>query len=134
MSDNTYDITKVVGTSGYLDPYQTSRGLLSLHCDIFAFGVVMLELLTGMKAHDKLRDKHMLYEIISVFKASQERPVVEEAYNLFRGPNEFPKPDERNPVFEKLLNIAIKCIEPRPKDRPNAAKCVEDLLALIEED
>lgn len=43
---------RVLGTFGYFDPEYTSTGKLTLQSDIYAFGVVLLELLTGRRAVD----------------------------------------------------------------------------------
>ncbi|KAJ1689491.1 hypothetical protein LUZ63_013646 [Rhynchospora breviuscula] len=42
-----YVSTKVVGTPGYLDPYYASTSQLTEKSDVFSFGVILLELITG---------------------------------------------------------------------------------------
>ncbi|KAL4290150.1 hypothetical protein GQ457_14G020730 [Hibiscus cannabinus] len=46
-------ITRVVGTLGYLAPEYAECGKVSTKTDVYAFGVVVLQLITGMKTTDK---------------------------------------------------------------------------------
>ncbi|CAN1127632.1 Probable serine/threonine-protein kinase PBL21 [Linum perenne] len=55
--DNTHVSTRVMGTYGYCAPEYAMSGKLTLKSDIYSFGVVLLELLTGRKAMDSNR-KH----------------------------------------------------------------------------
>ncbi|CAN0927421.1 Probable serine/threonine-protein kinase PBL21 [Linum grandiflorum] len=53
--DNTHVSTRVMGTYGYCAPEYAMTGKLTLKSDIYSFGVVLLELITGRKAMDYKR-------------------------------------------------------------------------------
>ncbi|KAG5542606.1 hypothetical protein RHGRI_022210 [Rhododendron griersonianum] len=55
VGDNTHVSTRVVGTFGYCAPEYAMSGKLTLKSDIYSFGVVLLELITGRKAIDLSR-------------------------------------------------------------------------------
>ena len=55
VGDNTHVSTRVMGTYGYCAPEYAMSGKLTLKSDIYSFGVVMLELISGRKAIDSSR-------------------------------------------------------------------------------
>lgn len=56
VGDNTHVSTRVMGTYGYCAPEYAMSGKLTLKSDIYSFGVVMLELITGRRAYDSARN------------------------------------------------------------------------------
>ncbi|ESQ27491.1 hypothetical protein EUTSA_v10018707mg [Eutrema salsugineum] len=52
VGNRTYVSTRVMGTYGYCAPEYAMSGKLTIKSDIYCFGVVLLELITGRKAID----------------------------------------------------------------------------------
>ncbi|MCH86234.1 proline-rich receptor-like protein kinase PERK13-like, partial [Trifolium medium] len=50
---NTHVSTRVMGTFGYMAPEYATSGKLTDRSDVFSFGVVLLELVTGRKPVDE---------------------------------------------------------------------------------
>eukprot|EP00118_Oscarella_pearsei_P026123 m.309441 g.309441 ORF g.309441 m.309441 type:complete len:375 (+) comp46507_c0_seq1:198-1322(+) len=61
----------VMGTSGYLAP-EYLRGEITPKLDVFSFGVIMLEVLTGLAPHDPRRKDRK--DLISYLEAKLENP------------------------------------------------------------
>ncbi|XP_039015513.1 probable serine/threonine-protein kinase PBL21 isoform X2 [Hibiscus syriacus] len=64
VGDNTHVSTRVMGTYGYCAPEYAMSGKLTLKSDIYCFGVVLLELITGRKAIDSTK-KHGEQNLVS---------------------------------------------------------------------
>ncbi|KAL3830518.1 hypothetical protein ACJIZ3_019320 [Penstemon smallii] len=55
VGDKTHVSTRVMGTYGYCAPEYAMSGKLTLKSDIYSFGVLLLEIITGRKAIDFAR-------------------------------------------------------------------------------
>ncbi|KAI3812749.1 hypothetical protein L1987_17461 [Smallanthus sonchifolius] len=125
QGDKTHVSTKPVGTYGYVAPEYTETGHLRSKSDVWSFGVVVFEILTGRRAVDR-----------SLPKAQQK---------LTERVKEFP-PYSRNfwMVIDKRLNnqysldaarsiakMGLSCLCKNPDDRPTMNQVVEGLRDAI---
>lgn len=100
---------EVVGTASYMSPEQTSGEAVDARTDIWSFGVVMYELLTG---HLPFRGEY-------------------EAAVLYSVLNEEPEPIDSPDVPAKLIEIVRKCLQKNPSQRyPTTDALAADLRAL----
>ncbi|KAH9610250.1 hypothetical protein KSS87_001300 [Heliosperma pusillum] len=104
--------SRVMDTYGYSAPEYSSSGELTLKSDIYSFGVVLLELLTGRRAVDTNRP-------------NDEQNLVSWAQPIFREPKRFPDladPRLNNEFPVKCLNQAVgicaMCLQEEPSVRP----------------
>ncbi|XP_022156693.1 probable serine/threonine-protein kinase PBL5 [Momordica charantia] len=110
--DKTHVSTRVMGTYGYCAPDYAMTGQLTFKSDIYSFGVVLLELITGRKAIDHL-------------KPHSEQNLVAWARPLFRDRKKFsqmvdPMLQGQYPVrgLYQSLAIAAMCVQEQPNMRP----------------
>ncbi|XP_028790325.1 probable serine/threonine-protein kinase PBL25 [Neltuma alba] len=114
----------VTGTYGYSAPEYIRTGHLTLKSDVYGFGVVLLELITGRRA-------------IDTTKPNEEQNLVSWAQPLFRNPKQFP--DMADPLLkkhfpEKDLNqavaVAAMCLQEEEGARPLMSDVVTALSFL----
>ncbi|KAL0456109.1 UNVERIFIED_CONTAM: Proline-rich receptor-like protein kinase PERK9 [Sesamum latifolium] len=106
------DTSDVAGTFGYLAPEYFMHGKLNEKIDVYAFGVVLLELLSGRKPIDNGRPK------------GQESLVMWAKHILKEGKtSELQDPNLVNACdpdqFERLVLAATLCIRDAPQSRPD---------------
>ncbi|KAF2312007.1 hypothetical protein GH714_027737 [Hevea brasiliensis] len=114
----------VVGTQGYMAPEYVENGLITPKLDVFAFGVVILELLSGKEA--AAGDKEMLSASISLVLEGDN---VREKFLDFIDPslgNEYPLD-----VAFSLANLAKNCVTRDINARPSIPQVIMTLSKIL---
>ncbi|XP_027917665.1 probable serine/threonine-protein kinase PIX13 isoform X2 [Vigna unguiculata] len=116
--------TRVFGTIGYAAPEIFTTGQLYVTSDVYGFGVVLLEILTGMRALDKRRPtgQENLVEWTKPFLSSGEK-----LKNIMDGGIEGQYSQKE--AFE-AAQLALKCLKPDPRQRPSMKQVLERLEAI----
>ncbi|CAA0821184.1 Tyrosine-sulfated glycopeptide receptor 1 [Striga hermonthica] len=117
---HTHVTTELVGTLGYIPPEYSQSWIATLRGDMYSFGVVMLELLTGKRPVEMFRPKASRELVVWVQQMKNEGKQVE----IF-------DPPLRGKGFEdemvQVLDIAIQCVNQNPYKRPTIKEVVEQL-------
>ncbi|XP_058772289.1 lysM domain receptor-like kinase 3 [Vicia villosa] len=129
-NDEEFLATRLVGTPGYLPPESVKELQVTIKTDVFAFGVVLSELITGKRAlfRDNQEANNMKSLIAVVNKIFQDdEPVIalEEAVdgNLLRS---YPIED----VY-KMGELSHWCLSENPVDRPEMKEIVGVLAKIV---
>ncbi|KAF4392287.1 hypothetical protein F8388_012743 [Cannabis sativa] len=112
--------TRVIGTLGYLAPEYTQSGLITEKADVYAFGVVLLELLSGFSVTEFSRKTGQQFgsPLLGSMKIDE---VIDSRL-------------ERN--YEKkevecMMYAASLCISPHPEQRPRMSKVLKILEGYV---
>uniref|UniRef100_A0A0E0LLP6 Uncharacterized protein n=1 Tax=Oryza punctata TaxID=4537 RepID=A0A0E0LLP6_ORYPU len=110
--DQTQGITNlVVGTYGYMAPEYAMRGNYSVKSDVFSFGVMVLEIVTGKKNNDCYNSMQSEDLLTLVWEQWTARAVSEVVDPVMGGA--FSWSD-----VMRCIHIGLLCVQGDPADRP----------------
>ncbi|WJX55909.1 putative serine/threonine-protein kinase pix13 [Trifolium repens] len=120
--ENSHVTTRIMGTYGYAAPEYIATGHLYVKSDVYGFGVVLLEMLTGLKALDLKRptEKQNLVEWIKPYLSDKKKLKGNIVDCRLEGQYS-PKA-----AFE-TAQLILKCLESDPKKRPSMEDVLETL-------
>lgn len=124
--DRTHVSTAAVGTYGYAAPDYIETGHLTTKSDVWSFGVVLYELLTGRRSLDKNRptNEHKLLEWVKQF------PIESKKFNMIIDPklrNQYSLKAAR-----EVAKLANRCLMKQAKERPPMSQVVRVLKETLE--
>ncbi|KAL5215901.1 hypothetical protein ABZP36_007302 [Zizania latifolia] len=121
----THVTTDVVGTLGYIPPEYGQSPVATYKGDVYSFGIVLLELLTGRRPVDMCRPKGSRDVVSWVLQMKKEGRETE----VFH-PSIHEKENESE--LRRVLEIACLCVTSVPKSRPTSQQLVEWLDDIAE--
>ncbi|OMO49608.1 hypothetical protein COLO4_38475 [Corchorus olitorius] len=115
---------KIEGTRGYMAPELQFSGLVTQKCDVYAYGVVVLELLSGQEALKFFVDEgNGGYKRLSVIDTAREA-AAGGGGGVRRWVDRRLKDSYPVEVAEKMVLLALECVEEDPAKRPEMNKIV----------
>jgi len=85
VGNRTHVSTRVMGTYGYCAPEYAMSGRLTIKSDIYSFGVVLLELISGRKAIDLSKpngEQYLVAWVSKINNCNQIKPEINLSFNL----------------------------------------------------
>ncbi|KAL5559546.1 hypothetical protein UlMin_035757 [Ulmus minor] len=116
----SYTSTYLIGTIGYIDPEYARTSRLTEKSDVYSYGIVLLELLTGRKAVDDESNLHHL--ILSKTASNAVMETVDP---------EITATCKDLGAVRKLFQLALLCTKRQPLDRPTMHEVTRVLGSLI---
>lgn len=119
--------TRIAGTFGYLAPEYAVTGRVTTKVDVFSFGVILMELITGRKALDETQPEESMH-LVTWFRRMHLnkdtfRKAIDPAINLT---------EETLASVSTVAELAGHCCAREPYQRPDMGHAVNVLSSLIE--
>ncbi|KAF5739046.1 Serine/threonine-protein kinase PBS1 isoform 1 [Tripterygium wilfordii] len=116
---------KLSGTLGYVAPEYLLEGKLTDKSDVFSFGVVLLELLTGRKPVEKMSPSHCQSVVTWAMPQLTDRlklpnivdPVIRDTMDLKH--------------LYQVAAVAVLCVQTEPSYRPLITDVLHSLIPLV---
>ncbi|XP_057453087.1 G-type lectin S-receptor-like serine/threonine-protein kinase At4g27290 [Lotus japonicus] len=114
IEDNT---NRVAGTYGYISPEYAVHGHFSVKSDVFSYGVIVLEIVSGKKNREFSDPKHRHNLLGYAWRLWTEERALELLDEVLR---------EQYTPFEVMrsIQVSLLCVQQRPEDRPDMSSVV----------
>ncbi|RZB75853.1 G-type lectin S-receptor-like serine/threonine-protein kinase At4g27290 [Glycine soja] len=108
---------RVAGTYGYMPPEYAARGHFSMKSDVFSYGVILLEIVSGQRNREFSDPKHNLNLLGYAWRLWTEERALELLEGVLR---------ERLTPSEviRCIQVGLLCVQQRPEDRPDMSSVV----------
>ncbi|XP_022726698.1 putative receptor-like protein kinase At4g00960 [Durio zibethinus] len=115
--DRTHVSTRVAGTSGYMAPEYVMRGHLSVKADVFSFGVLVLELISGQRNssfNSNVDAQNLLDWAYKLYKKGKGLEIMDPALALSAASEQ----------VAMCIQIGLLCTQSDPQLRPDMRRVV----------
>ncbi|URE23371.1 receptor-like protein kinase [Musa troglodytarum] len=117
-ADQTQDTTKrVVGTFGYMAPEYVKHGKFSVRSDVFSFGILVLEILTGRKNSKSYNSEHSESLLSYTWEKWRCGSILEMVDPALDG-------HYQGSDLLRCMQIGLLCVQENPNDRPTMSTVV----------
>ncbi|KAK4484403.1 hypothetical protein RD792_006982 [Penstemon davidsonii] len=109
--------SRVVGTYGYMSPEYAVDGLFSVKSDVFSFGVIVLEMVSGKRNRGFSDREHHLNLLGHAWMLYREERSLELVDSILGN----------SPFISEVLrsiHVGLLCVQQCPEDRPNMSSVV----------
>lgn len=121
-SERNYVTTRVMGTFGYVAPEYASTGMLNERSDVYSFGILLMEIISGRNPVDYSRPAGEV-NLVDWLKQMVSNRNAEGVLD----PKLPEKPSSR--ALKRVLLVALRCVDPNAQKRPKMGHIVHMLEA-----
>ncbi|XP_028194689.1 G-type lectin S-receptor-like serine/threonine-protein kinase SD1-1 isoform X4 [Glycine soja] len=117
LDQDEANTNRVMGTYGYMPPEYAVHGSFSVKSDVFSFGVIVLEIISGRKNRgfcDPHNHLNLLGHAWRLWIEKRPLELMDDSADNLVAPSE----------ILRYIHIGLLCVQQRPEDRPNMSSVV----------
>ncbi|GMP92943.1 hypothetical protein CsSME_00042979 [Camellia sinensis var. sinensis] len=122
-------LTKLAGTFGYLAPEYAVTGKVTIKVDVFSFGVILMQLITGRKAVIELETEQD--EFIGIVTWFHKIRMQKNTFHMAIDPT-IDLDEEVLASINTVAELASQCCANKPSHRPDMSHTVNVLSGLVQ--
>ncbi|CAN6272052.1 unnamed protein product [Urochloa humidicola] len=116
--------TRIAGTVGYMAPEYATRGCLTRKADVYSYGVVVLEIVSGRSNINSMSSEEYLHLLDWAERLKQQEKLLEMVDHRLGS-------DYSQEEALRLLSIALLCTNTSPTQRPRMSSVAKMLCGQI---
>ncbi|MBA0758925.1 hypothetical protein Gotri_021882 [Gossypium trilobum] len=127
-NENQANTKRIVGTYGYMSPEYAMQGQFSEKSDVFSFGVLLLEIVSGKKNTSFYNNEYDLSLLGYAWKLWNEGNIWDLVDKVI---SEFESYSKNEKEIRRCIHVGLLCVQEYAKDRPNMSTIVSILNSEI---
>lgn len=125
QDDKSHISTAIAGTLGYMAPEYLANGQLTEKADVYSFGVLLLEIVTG-RQNNKSKSSEFSDSLVTIAWKRFQQGSIEEILDPNLMLHEYHRSDARAEVL-RVVHIGLLCIQEAASLRPSMSKALQML-------
>ncbi|KAK4380529.1 hypothetical protein RND71_002391 [Anisodus tanguticus] len=131
QEDKSHISTVIAGTLGYMAPEYLAHGQLTEKADVYSFGVLVLEIVTG-RQNNRSKNAEYTDSLVSIAWEHFQRGIVEELFDLNLMLHNYHTINVKNEVA-RVLHVGLLCTQEIPTLRPSMSRALQMFVKKDEE-
>ncbi|XP_060200900.1 cysteine-rich receptor-like protein kinase 2 [Lycium barbarum] len=129
--DKSHISTAIAGTLGYMAPEYLAHGQLTEKADVYSFGVLLLEIVSG-RQNNRRKNAEYTKSLVSIAWEYFQRGIVEELFDPNLMLHNYHTINVKNEVA-RVLHVGLLCTQEIPTLRPSMSRALQMFVKKEEE-
>ncbi|KAL2510246.1 Cysteine-rich receptor-like protein kinase 2 [Forsythia ovata] len=127
QEDKSHISTAIAGTLGYMAPEYIAHGQLTEKADVFSFGVLLLEIVTGRQNNRSKASPYSVDSSLTIVWKHFQQLTVDELFDPNLMLHNYSNIDVKKEIL-RVVHVGLLCTQEIPSLRPSMSKAIEMLV------